>query len=211
MFKVGKQNNVTLTTNPVGIQSVGSLPFVTSQCVLVCRSDNSITQQKQRTASSYQWGVHSTASLVLSVNAGRSERCVMRLLYDSNSDLRVVVFFFLPAPFIFILVRSSSALWWPPVTPWQWWVSTSPCATSTRCCWICCPSAIRTRATRYGRRGERFSVWAPVCFSFSLISLLHAKPPHLLPPLATLWPVWAGESGTRGEMQTMKASGGAKR
>lgn len=34
----------------------------------------------------------------------------------------------------------------------QWWASTSPYATSTRSCWICFPSATRTRATRSGRR-----------------------------------------------------------
>lgn len=49
-------------------------------------------QKKQRTDSSYLWEVHCTGSLVLSANAGRNQRCIMWLLYNSNSDLQVGFF-----------------------------------------------------------------------------------------------------------------------
>lgn len=54
-------------------------------------------------------------------------------------------------PLLF-LAPLSVALRWPLVMPLQWWASTSPYATSIRSCWICFPSATRTRATRSGRK-----------------------------------------------------------
>lgn len=82
---------MTLTNNPAGTQGVGSLPFVTSQSVLdstTGRFSNGLlrTEAKdQRCPVSGEF-----TALAASVNAARNERCVMQLLYNSNSDLQVV-------------------------------------------------------------------------------------------------------------------------
>lgn len=56
-----------------------------------------------------------------------------------------------------------------------------------------------------------WSVWPPFLFLFVSNLPPPRKPPQLPPFSLSLWPVLAGESQTRGEMQTMKASGGAMR
>ena len=64
--------------------------------------------------------------------------------------------------------------------PSQWWASTSPYATSIRSCWICFPSATRTRATRSGRK--RMVGWLLLIFwtSRSLPFYLFVPSPFLL-------------------------------
>lgn len=64
--------------------------------------------------------------------------------------------------------------------PSQWWASTSPYATSIRSCWICFPSATRTRATRSGRK--RMVSWLLLIFwtSRSLPFYLFVPSPFLL-------------------------------
>lgn len=165
--------------------------------------------KKQRTDSSYLWEVHCTGSLVLSVNAGRNERCIVWLLYNSNSDLQVVVFF-CPLPFS----PFSSAPHQLSDGPWLRRGSDGYRLHPA----LLLQSAAGSAAHLQSGQGQQdtvgkkiiWSVWAPFLFLFFYHLLPPRKPPHPS-SLFTFWPVLAGESQTRREMQTMKASGAAMR
>lgn len=166
-------------------------------------------QKKQRTDSSYLWEVHCTGSLVLSANAGRNQHCIMWLLYNSNSDLQVVVFF-CPLPFS----PFSSAAHQLSDGPWLRRGSDGYRLHPA----LLLQSAAGSAAHLQSGQGQQdtvgkkiiWSVWAPFLFLFFHRLLPPRKPPRP-PPSLTFWPVLAGESQTRGEMQTMKARGAAMR
>lgn len=73
-----------------------------------------------------------------------------------------------------MLLWLSAAPRWLLALLWLWWASTSLCATFTRFCWICCPSATRTRATRSGMSGQGFCYHLPV-ISFCFFSFFWLK------------------------------------
>lgn len=168
-------------------------------------------QKKQRTDSSYLWEVYCTGSLVLSANAGRNQRCIMWLLYNSNSDLQVVVFF-CPLPFS----PFSSAAHQLSDGPWLRRGSDGYRLHPA----LLLQSAAGSAAHLQSGQGQQdtvgkkiiWSVWAPFfVFVFVFPSSASSTQAATSPSLFTFWPVLAGESQTRGEMQTMKASGAAMR